>query len=156
MKLVKVKKTFFDLCEEKGVKEQLLETKEGRPGVLIVRLKYKNQMRDFVVPLRSNIPGRAEEWELKKLPPNKDTKPGFHHGAHYIKLFPIVKKYMDKYNIDNSKYLLTISSILDKSEKEIVMACQNYLIEYEKGNKHRFSPNIDGILKVLDDLQEKD
>ena len=155
MKLVKVNKSFFELCEKERVHEQLLHTKAGRPGVLILKLKYREKLRSFVVPLRSNIPGKAEDWEFKKLPPNKDTKPGFHHGVHYIKMFPVSMQYIEKYNIDNNDYLKMISTILDKSTKEIVDACQDYLTKYEKGDKHKFSPNIDGILQILD-VQEKE
>lgn len=151
MKLVKVKQSFFDLCEQNNVADQLMKTKNGRPGVLIVKLTYRGKNRDFIVPLRSNIPPTAEAWEYKKLPPNKDTKPRCRHGIHYIKMFPIKKGYIDKYNIDNNIYLLTIKNIIDKSTKEIVDACQNYLNDYEAGNKHKFSVNIDGIIKVLDD-----
>ena len=150
MKLVKVTQEFFDLCQKNGVDEQLMKTKDGRPGVLILKLTYKGVVRDFIVPLRSNIPSKAEEWEFKKLPPNKDTKSGYHHGIHYIKLFPIKKRYIAKYNIDKSTYLLTVKSIIDKNTKEIVDACQNYLVEYEKGNRHKFSPNIEAILEILD------
>ena len=150
MRLVKVKQSFFDLCEQNGAESQLLKTKDGRPGVLMVKLNYKGKERDFIVPLRSNIPNKAEEWEFKKLPPNKDTKPGNHHGIHYIKIFPIKKQYIDKYHIDQSSYLQTVKGIIDKSTKEIVDACQNYLKEYENGNKHRFSPDIDAIIDVLD------
>lgn len=150
MKLVKVKQEFFDMCEDNGVDSQLMKTKSGRPGVLILKLKYKGKDRDFIVPLRSNIPGKVKESEYKSLPPNSDTKPGNHHGIHYIKIFPIKKEYIDKYHIDKSSYLMTVKSIIDKSTKEIVNACQDYLIEYEKGNKHPFSPDIDAILRVLD------
>lgn len=150
MKLVKVKQEFFDICEQNGVAEQLMKTKDGRPGVLILKLTYKGKQRDFIVPLRSNIPSKAEQWEYKKLPPNKDTKPGFHHGIHYIKIHPINKKYIDKYNIDKSSYLLTVKSIIDKNTKEIVEACQQYLNDYEAGKRHKFSVNIDGIIEILE------
>ncbi len=150
MKLVKVKQDFFDLCEKSNVADQLMKTKDGRPGVLIMKLKFRGKDRDFIVPLRSNIPPKAEQWEYKKLPPNKDTKPGFHHGVHYIKIFPIKKEYIDKYNIDQSTYLLTVKNIIDKNTKEIVDACQNYLVDYEAGNKHKFSVDIDGIIEALE------
>lgn len=142
------------MCEEKDVANQLMKTKDGRPGVLILKLKYRGKEHDFIVPLRSNIPAKAEEWEYKKLPPNKETRPGCRHGIHYIKIFPIKKEYIDKYNIDQSNYLLTIKGIIDKSTKEIVEACQEYLSEYEKGNRHRFSPDIDDILKVLEEQDD--
>lgn len=150
MKLVKVKQTFFDMCEENGLAEQLLQTKDGRPGVLLLKLTYKEKPYDFIVPMRSNISANVDEWEYKKLPPNKNTRSGCHHGIHYIKLFPIKKEYIDKYNIDQSQYLINIKKMIDNSTKEIVTACQKYLSDYEAGNRHRFSPDIDGIIALLE------
>lgn len=43
-----------------------------------------------------------------------------------------------------------LNTILDKNAKEIVDACQTYLEQYEKGNRHRFSPDIDGMIRALD------
>lgn len=154
MKLVKVKQEFFDLCEKNGLDEQLMKTKNGRPGVLIIQLTYKGKKQDFVVPMRSNIPRGVPASEYKSLPPNKNTKSGCHHGIHYIKLFPIRKKYIDKYNIDQSSYLLKVKAIIDRDTKEIVDACQNYLNSYEAGERHRFSPDIDGIIALLESLEQ--
>lgn len=42
-----------------------------------------------------------------------------------------------------------IKSILDKNEKDIIRACQNYLCEYEEGRKNPMTPDIDGILSWL-------
>lgn len=146
MKLVKVKKSFFDLCNDK----ELMQTKNGRPCVLLVSLKYKDKRRDFVVPLRSNISPNVPKGTYKNLPPNKNTKKNHHHGVHYTKLFPVSKKYIDTYLISQDAYMLMIQGILDKSTKEIVTACQNYLIEYEKGNKDPYTPDIDKIIEILD------
>lgn len=33
--------------------------------------------------------------------------------------------------------------------KEIILACQTYLNEYEKGKRHPMSPDIDGILSWI-------
>ncbi len=150
MQLVKVKQEFFEICDKHNVGGQLMQTKGGRPSVLIVQLKYKGKRRNFVVPLRSNIPPVAEEWEFKKLPPNKNTRSGNHHGIHYIKIFPIHKKYIDKYYIDGNKFLETVNRIINKNEKEIVVSCQEYLKRYEKGDRHKFSVDIDAIIKVLE------
>lgn len=150
MKLVKVKQEFYELCKKNNVAGQLMKTKDGRPCVLIMQLLFRGEIRNFIVPLRSNIPPQAEEWEYKKLPPNKNTKPGNHHGIHYIKIFPIKKRYIDKYNIDGDPYLIKIKGIIDKNTKEIVDCSQKYLREYENGNIHRFSVDIDGIISALD------
>lgn len=56
MKLVKVNNEFYKKCMENGITEELMFNEKGRPCVLIVRLKYKNKKREFIVPLRSNIP----------------------------------------------------------------------------------------------------
>lgn len=146
MKLVKVKKSFFDLCDDK----ELMQTKNGRPCVLLVSLKYKGKKHDFVVPLRSNISPNTPKDTYKNLPPNKTTKKNFHHGVHYTKLFPVSKEYIDTYLIDKDDYLVMVKGILDKSTKEIVTACQNYLNEYEKGNKNPYTPDIDKIIDILD------
>ena len=45
-----------------------------------------------------------------------------------------------------------IQKIIDKpdNEREIINACQNYLIEYEKGSKNYYTPDIDLIIgKIL-------
>ena len=38
---------------------------------------------------------------------------------------------------------------LDKEEKNIIKACQNYLLDYELGNKPKYSTNIDLLINVL-------
>lgn len=123
--------------------------KNGRPCVLIVQLKYKGKKQDFIVPIRSNIVSNTPKSQYFSLPPNASTKSGNRHGVHYIKLFPINKKYIQKYRINNNQFLLQVKSILDKNEKEIIVSCQNYLKEYENGNGHPMSPDIDGILSWL-------
>lgn len=149
MQLVKVSPSFYADCKSNGTEEELLFNEQGRPCVLLLRLKYKGNYRMFVVPLRSNISKTAPKNQYFALPPNKDTKPGNHHGVHYIKLFPVSKEYVQRYEIDGNKFLLQVSSILNSNEKTIVDACQRYLEECEKGNKHPMTPDIDGILKWL-------
>ena len=55
MKLVKISNEFFNECRKNNVHRELLFNEDGRPSVLIVKLKYKDQYHKFVVPLRSNI-----------------------------------------------------------------------------------------------------
>lgn len=124
----------------------------GRPCVLILQLHYKGNKHKFVVPLRSNISGRTPKEQFFSLPPNKDTKPGNSHGIHYIKLFPVSDKYIESYLIDEDSFKMMIKGIIDNkdNEKEIVIACQNYLKQCEAGNKHFMTPDIDGILSWLE------
>lgn len=154
IKLVKVKQTFYDFCKENSVDEELLFNEKGRPCVLVLKLKYRGLMTDFIVPLRSNISPTIPGTQYFNLPPNPNTKPKHHHGVHYIKLFPIDRKYIDTYVTSGDKYYSTILNILNRKEKDIVDACQAYLKECENGNKHSMTPNLDGILTVLGLLKE--
>ena len=49
---------------------------------------------------------------------------------------------------------LIVKNIIDNNESEIIQACQDYLFECENGNKHFMTPDIDGIIKMLDMLDE--
>lgn len=96
-----------------------------------------------------NIASNTPKEQYFPLPPNSATKPGNRHGIHYIKLFPINSKYIQKYRIENNVYMQRVKTILDKHEKDIIMACQSYLRECEAGRKNPMTPDIDGILSWL-------
>lgn len=149
MRLVKVKQSFYDLIKKNHVDEEILYNECGRPCVLIMDLEYKGFLRKFVVPLRSNISIKTPHNQYFPLPPNRSTRNGNHHGVHYIKLFPIETGYIDRYRIDGEFYKM-IHTILSNNESTIVSDCQNYLKECEIGNKHFMTPNIDGIISVLE------
>ena len=139
MQLVTVGKDFFSKCKKYGTDREMLYDKQGRHCVLIVDLVYKRQKRTFVVPLRSNIFKSVPRSQYFPLPPNASTQPRKRHGVHYIKLFPMDRKYVHPYKISQSAYLVTVKSILDKNESKIVIACQDYLSEYEKRqNSHKY------------------
>lgn len=150
MKLVKVNKQFYIDALSNGTNKELLENEAGRPCVLIIDLIYKGVKRKFVVPLRSNISNKTPKNQFFSLPPNNKTKPGNHHGIHYIKLFPINMKYVNNYLIEGDSFLKLIKEIIDKNESVIVKACQNYLIDVENGKGSTFTPDIDGILDWID------
>lgn len=153
MKLVKAKGDFYLLCKQYGVDEQMLFNENGRPCVLLVKLEYRGKLRDFIIPIRSNISPAASKEEYTALPPNKKTKPKFKHGIHYIKMIPIEKSYIEKYQISNDDFMLKIKSIIDNNEKEIIMRAKEYLSKYESGFRHRFATNIDGIANMLDKIK---
>lgn len=149
MQLVKVGTQFFEECKKRGTDKELLYNKSGRPCVLILKLKYKGKKYKFVVPIRSNISSNTPKKQYFPLPTNSATKSGNRHGLHYIKMFPIDSKYIQKYKIENNKYMQQIKNIIDKNEKEIIMNCQKYLDEYEQGKGSFMSPDIDGILSWI-------
>lgn len=149
MRLVKVKKSFYQLCQNHGVDNELLFNERGRPCVLLLKLHYKNNRYDFVAPLRSNISPKTPRKHYFSLPPNPNTKPYHKHGVHYTKLFPIDKKYIESYNVNGDAYYKNILCILSKNESTIVKSCQDYLKSFEGGNKCYVTPDIDGILTLL-------
>lgn len=116
---------------------------------MIINLIYKGKKSTFVVPIRSNISANAPKEQYFALPPNASTKPGKRHGIHYIKMFPIDKKYIQPYKISKNGYLVMVKGILDKNESKIIKACQDYLSRYEKGQGSTMTPDIDGILSWL-------
>lgn len=101
------------------------------------------------MPIKSNIVANTDRKTFFALPPNKRTKSGNYHGIYYVKLFPIDRKYIQPYLIAGNTYMQTIQAIIDKpdNEREIVNACQNYLMEYEKGNKNYYTSDIDLIIE---------
>lgn len=144
-----MKPSFYQLCKQQGVDKELLFNENGRPCLLLIKLRYKNNLQDFVVPLRSNISSTTPSVQYFSLPPNSSTKKNRKHGVHYIKLFPVDRQYVDTYQVAGNKYYINILSIVNKYEKEIVQACQKYLNDCENGNKHVMTPDIDGILHIL-------
>jgi len=127
--------------------------KPGRPCVLVVRLKYRGMNQDFAIPLRSNIPGDAPKDQYLPLPPRPTTAPGNRHGLHYIKMFPVSKKYLVKYRIAGNKFAILIQNIIDRNEKQIITICQRYLTLYESGVHPQFSTDLDLLLAELAKLK---
>lgn len=150
MNIVKVKQSFYDLLIENHLDKEILTNKEGRPCVLVVRLKYRGITSDFVVPIRSNISPTTPYDQYLCLPPNRNTRSRYRHGVHYIKLFPIdSSKYIDKYHFLPSDHFSKAVSVMEAHEKVIISACQTYLSKYEAGQRNAYTPDIDGILRLL-------
>lgn len=123
--------------------------KSTRPYVLVIRLKYKNTDYDFAVPIRSNIPASAPKNQYFALPPRPQTKPKNRHGLHYIKMFPVSKKYLVRYRTDGNIFATLIKNIIDKNSKQIVAECQRYLDLYSEGIKPQYSTDIDYLIEQL-------
>ena len=145
MKLVSINNSL--LLKYSGDSEVL--QKNTRPYVLVIRLKYKNSDYDFAVPIRSNIPASAPKNQYFALPPRPQTKPKNHHGLHYIKMFPVSKKYLVRYRTDGNIFATLIKNIIDKNSKQIVAECQRYLDLYSEGIKPQYSTDIDYLIEQL-------
>lgn len=145
MKLVTIRTDLLTLYEQD--KEVL--KKSGRPYVVVLRLKYKEQNYDFAVPIRSNIPAAAPKEQYFALPPRPTTRPRNRHGLHYIKMFPITKEYQVRYRTEGNAFATLVQNIIDKNTKQIVMECQQYLDRYAYGEHPMYSTDIDFLLSVL-------
>jgi len=145
MKIVSVSQEFFDLCG--GDRELML--KHNRPCIIVIRLRYKGKRHDFAVPLRSNIAPNVPKDQYFALPPRPTTKPGHRHGIHYIKMFPIQKKYQRKFRTEGSLYYETLQQFIDSNTNRIVRECQAYLDRYEAEGRPLYAVDIDNIIELL-------
>lgn len=150
MKLVTIDKKLYKKFEND---KELLHITD-RPCVVVIKLKYREKNYDFAVPIRSNIPAASPKEQYFPLPPRPTTKPKNRHGIHYIKMFPIEKKYLQKYHTEGNIAATLNKAIIDKNTKEIVDGCQKYLDAYQTGKKPEYSTNIDYLIKQLHDQND--
>jgi hypothetical protein len=150
MKIMKIKSSLIKKYSE----DTEMLHKEDRPCVLVVRLKYKNKLHDFAVPIRSNIPAASPKNEFFPLATRYSTRDKNRHGIHYIKMFPVDKRFYDKYRTeDNVSAALIKAMVSDKeNEKRIVKECQEYLDRYEAGDKPKYSTDIDLLISILESI----
>lgn len=123
--------------------------KSTRPYVLVVRLKYKNIIYNFAIPIRSNIPSSAPKNQYFALPPRPQTRPKNRHGLHYIKMFPVKKQYLVRYRTEGNHFAALIQNIIDKNSKQIIIDCQHYLDLYSQGLRPAYSTDIDYLINQL-------
>ncbi len=150
MKVVSIKSVLLD--KYRRVDPEMLE-KHGRPCLLVMRLKYKGMRRMFAVPFRSNIVGSSPKNQYFPLPPRPSTKSGNRHGLHYIKMFPVSKKFFEQFKMDNAHSAICLAKI-DDNEKLIVEQCQLYLQKYEQGERPPYATAIDILLAELDKMEK--
>ena len=100
MKLVSIKPELLALYEQDA---EVLR-KAGRPYVAVVKLRYRGCVCDFAVPIRSNIPAAAPKEQYFALPPRPTTRPFNRHGLHYIKMFPVDRRYFERYRTEGNAF----------------------------------------------------
>lgn len=148
MKLVTINPTLFGQYK----KDPEFLRKAKRPCVLVVRLKYKGQHYHFAVPFRSNIPAASQKRDYFPLPPRSTTRPGNRHGLHYIKMFPVMKKQLQKYHTSGNKDATMYKKIINKNRKQIIKECQAYLDLYGRNGKTKFATDIDFLLSIMENI----
>lgn len=149
MKLVSIDSVLLEAYAE----DREVLQKSGRPYVLVIRLNYKGRNRDFAVPIRSNIPAAAPKTQYFALPPRPSTRPGNRHGLHYIKMFPVRKRYLLRYRTEGNEFATLVRNVIDKHAKKIITDCQRYLDEYANGIRPAYATDLEFLLKKLDELE---
>ena len=145
MKIVTIQRKYL---KRYTVDPEMLQ-KAGRPCALIIKLKYRGHRYDFAVPIRSNINSSAPKDQYFPLPPRPTTRPGNRHGVHYIKMFPIDRKIVNRFRTQGNSSATLMQQILNNNEKKIIADCQQYLIDYEKGKRPLFCTDIDLLINVM-------
>ena len=136
----------FDLV--RGDRE--IMAKQGRPCIVVVKLRFRGERRDFAVSLGSNIAPNVPKDQYFALPPRSTTRPGRRHGIHYIKMFSISRKCQRRFRTDGSPHYETLQKIVDGNTKRIVAECQAYLDRYEAEGRPRDAVDIDRIIELFD------
>ncbi len=124
--------------------------KHGRPCLIVLRLSFRGRKLDFAVPFRSNIAPNVPKDQYFALPPRPTTQPRHRHGIHYIKMFPISKRYQVRFRTKGNPYYEAITRIIDTHEHEIVSECQAYLNKYESEGRPRYAVDIDRIVSLME------
>lgn len=154
MKYSTISQEFFDKFSFDG--DELTHNKdEKRPYAIIIKLTFKGEKYDFALPFRSHIKAYFPEEQYFKLPPNHSTKSGEIHGLHYIKMFPIQKKYMLKYRFPNDKLNNAIQNKIAKNKKTIIEDAQKYLDSYSENGRPSYGVDIEGLIeKIISDAEK--
>ena len=124
--------------------------KHGRPCLLVVRLRFRGRRRDFAVPFRSNIAPNVPKDQYFALPPRPTTRRHHRHGVHYIKMFPIEKRYQRRFRTAGNPYYEKVQRILDEHVEQIVRDCQAYLDRYEREGKPKYAVDLDRIIALME------
>jgi hypothetical protein len=159
IKLVNIKERFFNIFDFNTEIMTNDTNSKDRPFLLVVKLKYKGKKQPFAIPFRSNIQvNKSTNGTYFPLPNRYTTKPHHAHGLHYIKIFPVPIKYCDKFIVKDTDYNNMLIEYILKNIDEIIQGAQQYLIDYENGNREKFCTDIDRLLDTINkyELMQED
>ncbi|RGC47187.1 hypothetical protein [Absiella sp. AM29-15] len=149
IKIVSISQKFYNLFSpDDEIMKKLGQESKERPCLILLKLSYKNNKYTFAIPFRSNI-GNAPKGTFFSLPKRKKTRDGRHHGLHYTKMFPITKEFFLPYHMGGDFEEELVMAFIEKNIKKIIQEAQNYLFEYEKGNKPLYHVDIDDVLDKI-------
>ncbi|MFT8882671.1 MAG: hypothetical protein ABF975_01495 [Liquorilactobacillus hordei] len=148
------------LYELFGDKEMLRSTVSNeRANLVIVKLRFNNNMYNFAIPWRSNITANATPTSTYfQLPPTSKTKDHHVAGLDFRKMciLPNKKKnknkYYTNYIINETKDTNTVMYI-EKNKKTIIARAQNYLNNYDNISSKTYSVDL---VNCFDELNKKD
>lgn len=146
MRIVSISNDLFNDCTKPN---ELLDNTNRRPYVLILKLNYNGKNYDFAIPFRSNIAGSVPNDLVFSLPPTSQTKTGNKAGLHLIKMFPVDKKYFEKFHISPGSAYDLNQKIIQRKIKALIEKCQNYLNRKASGEIIPFSVDIDLVISDL-------
>ncbi len=151
MRLVVIDKKIAQAMSD--IDPEFLYNKQGRPCLLVIRLKYYNRRVDFAIPLRSNIHPAENKKFYFNLPPRSNTMDKHRHGLHYTKMFPIHKCFTKPFYAENNVEYARLTNFIKKNEKTIINQAQTYLNEYKENNKSPYAVNIDLLLEYINSIK---
>ena len=150
IKLVAIKKEFFDIFDFKTEFMLNAHNAKDRPCLIILKLSYKGKKHSFALPFRSNIQvNKNTEGTYFPLPKRSTTKDNHAHGLHYIKMFPIDLKYCNKYVPPETKYDDKLIEFIEKNINKIIEGSKKYLSKYENDERENFCTDIDRLLEAI-------
>lgn len=148
-KLVGISEDYFKYFDDSELLSSTDTNGNRRPFVIIMRLKYRGEKRNFAIPLRSNIPSYYNSKEYVSLPPRDKTKSNYVHGLHIIKMFPVTKKFFLKYHVSSIQDKL-IQAVIDKNFDEVFEKAKSYLNDLENDKPHKYGVDIDNMIRIIE------
>lgn len=150
LKVVNIKKEFFNIFDFPTEIMTDEDSYNNRPFLLILSLRYKGKKQPFAIPFRSNIQvNKLTKGLYFPLPRRYTTRSHHAHGLHYIKIFPVLTKYCDKFVMNESEYTAKLMRHIGKNISKIVGQAQEYLRKYEEGFRVSYCTDIDRLLHAI-------
>lgn len=148
MKFKLIRKDYYSKLSNFDPSNFLLESGR-RPHCIILNLKFRDNNYNFAIPFRSNINSNVPKHTYFSLPTRYSTKSHRIHGLHFIKMFPVHNFFLDKISISTD--FMNQIRYIEKHKNEVQELAQNYLFNYENGNREMFCLDLDGILNIYFD-----
>lgn len=133
------------------------QNKDKRPHIVAFKLKYKENVHHFAVPLRSNIPkyrDRKTYHPLPELPKTLNkTREDSIRGIDYSKIFPIDKTNTERIRMNESYKKYTFNYI-EKNKLLIKKELQEFIDNYDKQHQnYKYTVDLDTLIENYKDTK---